>query len=154
VDCYTAALTLLSRRELSARQLRDRLARRKYPADEIDPVITRLTQDGTLDDRRVALASAHLAVVGKRRGRRRILQEIQRLGVSPATAKQAVDEVFAEIDESALLDRAIDRRLKDVDPKSLDRPARARLVRSLVGQGFDADQVYARLRTRAVESDE
>ena len=73
MDCYTAALTLLSRRELSARQLRDRLARRKYAADEIDTVITRLTQDGTLDDRRVALASAHMAAIVKRRGRRRIL---------------------------------------------------------------------------------
>jgi regulatory protein len=154
VDCYTAALTLLARRELSARQLSDRLARRKYAAEEIDPVITRLTQDGALDDRRVALASARHAAIVKRRGRRRILQEIQRLGIGSAIAKQAMDEVFAEVDENALLDRAIQQRLKNVDPKSLDRRARARLVRSLIAQGYDADRVYARLRTRAVESDE
>jgi regulatory protein len=154
VDCYTAALTLLARRELSARQLRDRLARRKYAAEEIDPVITRLTQDGTLDDRRVALASARQAAIVKRRGRRRILQEIQRLGIGSATAKQAVEEVFAEVDENVLLDVAIQQRLKNVDPKSLDRRARARLARSLIAQGHDADRVYARLRTRAVESDE
>ena len=154
MDCYTAALTLLSRRELSTRQLRDRLTRKKYSPDEIAPVITRLTLDGALDDTRVARASARLGAVVKRRGRRRVLQEITQLGIGPATAKRAVDDVFAEIDESALLDRAIDRRLKGIDARALDRRARARLVRSLVGQGFDAGQIYARLRNRGVESDE
>ena len=154
MDCYTAALTLLSRRELSTRQLRDRLTRKKYSPDEIAPVITRLTLDGTLDDTRVARASARLGAVVKRRGRRRVLQEITQLGIGPATAKQAVDDVFAEIDESALLDRAIERRLKGIEARALDGRARARLVRSLVGQGFDAGQIYARLRSRGVESDE
>ena len=154
MDCYTAALTLLSRRELSIRQLRDRLVRRKFSADDIDPVIARLTQDGTLDDRRVARASARLGVVIKRRGRRRVLQEVKQLGIAAATAKEAVDDVFAEIDELALLDRAIERRLKGVAAADLDRHGRARVVRSLVGQGFDASQVYARLRVRGAERDE
>jgi regulatory protein len=154
VDCYTAALTLLSRRELSTRQLRERLTRKKYSPDEIAPVITRLTLDGTLDDTRVARASARLGAIVKRRGRRRVLQEITQLGIGHLIAKQAVDDVFAEIDERAVLDRAIERRLKGVDPSALDRRARARLVRGLVGQGFDAGQVFARLRTRGVESDE
>ena len=41
-DAYTTALTLLSRRELSTRQLRDRLERRHFEPGEIDAVITRL----------------------------------------------------------------------------------------------------------------
>ena len=154
MDCYTAALTLLSRRELSTRQLRDRLIRRKFSTDEIDPVITRLTKDGTLDDGRVARASARLGAVIKRRGRRRVLQEIKQLGIGATTAKEAVDDVFAEVDEIALLDRAIDRRLRGADAATLDRQGRARVVRSLVGQGFDASAVYSRLRNRAAKSDE
>ena len=59
-DSYTAALTLLSRRELSSTQLRQRLARRKFSPHEIEDVVPRLTRDGTLDDRRVALASARV----------------------------------------------------------------------------------------------
>jgi len=153
VDAYTAALTLLSRRELSNRQLRDRLLRRGFPEEEIDRVVDRLVRDGTLDDRRVALASARLGASIKRRGRRRVLQQVQRLGINTETAREAVDEVFSEIDESALLQAAIDRRLKGANPRELDQKATARIVRSLVGQGFDAHAVYARLRKGGAEVD-
>ena len=154
MDALSAALALLSRRELSSQQLRDRLARRKFESDDIDEVVRRLTRDGTLDDRRVALASARLEAAIKRRGRRRVLQHVQQLGISAATAKAAVDEVFGEIDEGALLEHAIERRLKGANPRSLDRTAIARIVRSLVGQGFAPGQVYARLRKKGTEPGE
>lgn len=154
MDAFTIALTLLSRRELSSQQLRDRLARRKFAREEIDAVIRRLTRDGTLDDRRVALASARLQAGIRRRGRRRVLQQVQQLGISAMTAKAAVDEVFGELDESALLENAIERRLKGTDLGSLDRKGMARLVRSLVSQGFEPGQVYSRLRKRGAKTDE
>ena len=138
LDCYTAALTLLLPTRTFDSTASRSTGRRKFSADEIEPVIARLTQDGTLDDRRVARASARLGAVIKRRGRRRVLQEVKQLGIGAATAKEAVDDVFAEVDEIALLDRAIERRLKGVAAADLDRQGRARVVRSLVGQGFDA----------------
>ncbi len=139
---------------MSSQQLRDRLARRKFALEEIDAVIRRLTRDGTLDDRRVALASARLEAGIRRRGRRRVLQQVQQLGISAMTAKAAVDEVFSELDESALLERAIERRLKGADPRSLDRKGMARIVRGLVGQGFEPGQVYSRLRKKRTKTDE
>jgi regulatory protein len=154
VDAFTTALTLLSRRELSSKQLRDRLARRQFEPHVIDDVVQRLTRDGTLDDRRVALASARLEAAVRRRGRRRVLQHVQQLGISAAAAKAAVDEVFGELDESALLEQAIERRLKGANPRSLDRHAVARIVRSLTGQGFEPGQVYARLRRKGAQADE
>ena len=154
MDALTAALALLSRRELSSQQLRDRLARRKFESNDIDEVVRRLTRDGTLDDRRVALASARLEAAIKGRGRRRVMQHVQQLGISAATAKAAVDEVFGELDEGALLEHAIERRLKGASPRSLDRTAIARIVRSLVGQGFAPGQVYAELRKKGTEPGE
>jgi regulatory protein len=146
MDAYTTALTLLSRRELSAAQLRTRLARRKFDTVEIDEAIVRLTKDHTLDDRRVAVAAARMEGAIRRRGRRRVLQRVQQLGVSASVAKSAVDEVFAEIDEAALLEAALERKLKGANPRDLDDKAKARIVRSLVGQGFDASVVLERLR--------
>jgi regulatory protein len=154
VDAYTAALTLLSRRELSTTQLRERLTRRKFEAAAIDEAIQRLTRDGTLDDRRVALAAARMEASIRRRGRRRVLQRLQQLGVGEAVARAAVDEVFAELDESALLDEAIARRVKGAAPSDLDAKDVTRIVRSLVAQGFQPAQVYARLRRRRTEPDE
>jgi regulatory protein len=148
VDAYTTALTLLSRRELSAAQLRTRLARRKFDQPDIDQALDRLSKDRTLDDRRVATAAARLEGAIKQRGRTRVLQRVQRLGVSAGVAKAAVDEVFADIDEKALLDRALEKKLKGADPRILDAKATARVVRSLVAQGFDAGAVFARLRSR------
>jgi regulatory protein len=154
VDAYTTALTLLSRRELSAAQLRERLIRRQFPAEEVASVIDRLVGDRTLDDRRVALASARMAATIKGRGRRRVLQHVQQLGVSSDIAAAAVAEVFGELDEAALLDRAVEKRLKGTVVGALDARGKARLVRQLVAQGFEPGAVFARLRRKAVDPDE
>ena len=154
MDAYTAALTLLSRRELSAKQLRERLLRRKFAPDDVDATIERLRQDRTVDDRRVAVASARMEAAIKGRGRRRVLQHVQGLGVSADVAAAAVDEVFSDVDESALLERALERRLKGVSPRDLDVKARARLVRQLVGHGFAPSVVLARLRRKGRDPDE
>ena len=146
VDAYTTALTLLSRRELSTRQLRERLARRKFDRDAIDAAVERLTRDRTVDDRRVAVASARMEAAIKGRGKRRVLQSIQRLGVSADVAEAAVAEVYGDLDEAALLDRAIEKRLKGTPVRELDDKGKARLIRHLVAQGFDPSQVFARLR--------
>jgi regulatory protein len=143
---YSTALALLARREISVAALRARLLRRGFATDDVDAVVARLKQDGTLDDRRTATAAARLEGAIRLRGKRRVLQKVRALGVDAELAHAAVDSVFADLDETALLDRAIARRLKGQDPKSLDRLATARLVRSLVGQGFSPEQVFARLR--------
>ena len=122
MDAYTTALTLLSRRELSTRQLRDRLTRRQFAPDDIEAAIARLTADRTLDDRRVAMASARLEAAVQRRGRRRVLQHVQQLGIDDDTAKTAVDEVFGDLDEAALLDEAVARRLRGQDRPRSRRP--------------------------------
>jgi SOS response regulatory protein OraA/RecX len=62
-DAYTVALTLLSARELSEAQLRTRLKKRKLNEEDIVAAISRLKDDRTLNDRRVALAGR---VVGGR----------------------------------------------------------------------------------------
>ena len=154
MDAYSTALMLLSRRELSARQVRERLARRKFEPKDIDAALERLTRDRTVDDRRVAVASARLEAAIKGRGKRRVLQSVQRLGIAADIAKTAVDDVFEEVDEASLLDRALDKRLKGAALRDLDAKGKARIVRGLVAQGFAPAQVFARLRRRGVSVDE
>lgn len=148
MDAYTTALTWLARRELSVAQLRIRLARRKFDEQEIEAALSKLASDRTVDDKRVALAAARLEGAIRNRGRRRVLQRVQQLGVSASVARAAVDEVFGDIDERQQLERALERKLKGTSPGELDAKATARVARSLIGQGFDPGQVYARLRAR------
>ena len=145
-DAFTVALTLLSARELSESQLRTRLKRRQIDADDIDAAIARLKADGTLNDRRVAMAVGRMESAIKGRGRARAIQKIRQAGIDGDTADDAVREIFEELDEEALLDQAIARRLRGNAVKDLDDKGRARIMRALVGQGFSFEAVMKRLR--------
>ncbi|MDO8679474.1 MAG: regulatory protein RecX [Acidobacteriota bacterium] len=146
-DAYTTALMLLSARELSEAQMRTRLTRRQLDADEIESAIQKLRHDGTLNDRRVALAAARIESAIRHRGRTRVLQKIRQMGIDGSIAESAVNEVFEEVDEGALLDRAFERRLRGGSPRDLDEKGRARIVRGLAAQGFAIEAILKRLRT-------
>ena len=145
-DAFTIALTLLSARELSESQLRARLIRRKLDPDDIDAALDRLKADGTVNDRRVAVALARIESTIKHRGRSRVIQKVRQAGIDGDTAEDAVREVFEDVDEGALLDRAIERRLRGVSPRDLDDRSRARIVRGLAAQGFSLERILKKLR--------
>jgi regulatory protein len=145
---YVAGLTLLSRRELAEAQLRTRLAKRKFDEDDIDAAVDRLRRERAIDDRRTALACARTEVRIRHRGRARVVRQIEALGIARDVAREAVAEVFAEIDEAALLEQALDRRLRhgaDLGDAAVFR----RVHRYLLGQGFDPGRVTTLLRSRA-----
>jgi regulatory protein len=145
-NAYFLALTLLSARELSESQLRTRLKRREIAEEEIGEAISRLKGDGTLDDRRVARAIARIESAIKHRGRARVIQKIRQAGIDGDTAEDAVREIFEEVDEHALLDRALARRLRGQDVKDLDDKGRARIIRGLAAQGFPLDAILKRIK--------
>ena len=145
-DAYTLALTLLSARELSESQLRTRLKRRDLDPGDIESVIERLKADRTLDDRRVARAIARMESSIKHRGRVRVIQKIRQAGIDAGTADDAVREVFEEVDENDLLERALSRRLRGQAARDLDEKGRARIVRGLVAQGFSMGAILRRLK--------
>jgi regulatory protein len=144
---YVTALGLLARRELAEAQLRTRLAKRKFNDDEIDAAMTRLRRERAVDDRRTALACARTQVRLKHRGRARVVRHIEALGINRDIAREAVAEVFAELDENALLEQALDRRLRHGLLLS-DAAVFRRVHRYLLGQGFDPGRVTELLRRR------
>src|SRR5262245_52342705 len=111
-DTYLTALKMLARRELSEAQLRQQLTRREHPADAIDAALTRLKAERSLDDERVAGAIARSETGLKKRGRYRVLRQIEAAGIAPAIARRVVDETFATIDAEALMNEALARRLR------------------------------------------
>ena len=120
---YAAGLAMLSRRELSEAQVRERLRRKDHPAEAIDAAVGRLKDARALDDRRVALAAARTEAQVRSRGRGYVLRRLQHLGIAAELAEEAVNEVFGALDEQALLDRAIARRLRGpVGPHPRRRP--------------------------------
>ena len=144
---YLSGLKMLARRELSEAQVRSRLARLQFEPDHIEEAVERLLQERAVDDRRVALACARTEVRLRQRGRARVVRQIESLGIGRDIARAAVTEVFAELDEAALLEQALDRRLRR--GATLDDPATARRVhRYLIAQGFDPSRVSVALQSR------
>jgi regulatory protein len=145
VSCYGDALKLLGRRDLSVAGLRDRLAERDHPAEEIDGAISRLLETGALNDGRLARAYIRTASQVKGRGRLRIARELQGLGITREVATEALAEVFADTDERALIERAIQKKLRG-GPRPKTVQERARLYQFLMRQGFTPTGVSAAMR--------
>ena len=83
----------------------------------------------------------------KRRGKLRVSRQIQNAGIAKATARRAVDEVFSDLDPSALLEAALSRRLRGTARITDDKHFQ-RLYRYLVSQGFEHDEVMRVLEAR------
>lgn len=136
---------MLARRELSATAIRTRLEARGFAAADIEAAMARLIASGAIDDRRVARAYVRTAVNVKGRGRLRVLRELHQIGIAKDVAADAIGEVFGELDERALIARALQRKLRG-RAAIPDRNQRARLYQYLVRQGFSPAGVIAALR--------
>lgn len=154
---HAEGLKLLARRELPAAAVRARLEDRGFPPEAVEAAVARLTESGALDDRRVARAYARTAATVKGRGRLRVMRELQQMGVAAPIIAEALGEVFGELDERALITRAIDRKLRGrrapVGPQEL-----ARLYQFLMRQGFSPAGVATALQrlrgSRAMDTDQ
>jgi SOS response regulatory protein OraA/RecX len=146
-DAYVDGLKLAAGRELSETQVRQRLARKGHTPSDIDAAIARLKEERAIDDLRVAETIARTETSTRRRGRLRVRMQIERAGISPATARKAVDDVFGELDADALLDAALTRRMLGRDRIEDDKEFQ-RLYRYLLNQGFDGERVLSALRAR------
>lgn len=145
-DSYTYALGLLARRELSVAQLRQRLARQEFPENDIEDALDRLRASQAVDDGRVARAHARTAARVKGRGRARVVREIEALGIDRTTARDAVAEVFGDVDEDSLLARALDKRLRG--RRIEDAAETRRLHQYLMRQGFEPGKIMRALKDR------
>jgi regulatory protein len=150
MSAYVDGLKMLARRELSEAQVRQRLARRGHDEDAIDQAVARLKSERAIDDARVAAAIARTEASIKRRGKLRVSRQIESAGIARAVARQAVDDVFEDLDPGALIEASLARRLRGDRPIADDREFQ-RLYRYLVGQGFGADEVLRLLRSRSVK---
>ena len=133
-------LWLLGRRDYSEKELRDRLARKETPPDDVDRVIARLGELDLIDDLKVA----KLLVRSKRRkkGIFALRRALRRKGIEGEAARQALEPV-TDATQLAAAERILERhawRFEDRDPK-----ARARAFAFLARRGFPPDVARAAL---------
>ncbi|CAN5706230.1 recombination regulator RecX [soil metagenome] len=143
---------MLARREHSVAEVRSRLVDREHPPGAIDTAIERLLETRALDDHRVARAYARTALTVKGRGRLRIQRELQVMGIAREIAGEAIADVFGDVDERALIEKAIQKKLRG-GKKLVTMQERARVYQFLMRQGFTPAAVSAAMRRFGGSSD-
>ena len=146
-SAYIDGLKMLGRRELSEKQVRQRLARKEHEPDEIEDAVARLREERAINDVRVAEAIVRTETGIRKRGKFRVRMQLERAGIAKDVAKQALDEVFGALDDEALLEGSLRKRLRGRESIADDREFQ-RLFRYLIGQGFESDRVMQALRAR------
>lgn len=143
--CYDAALRILAVRAHSARQLRQKLARRSFESDVVEETLHRLQRDGWLDERAFA-ADVVRSRVRKLHGPRRIERELQAAGLSAEAARSAVREELGNEAADRQLREACEKKLRAMrrrfdDDYLLSDQGRNKLASYLLQQGYEASGV-------------
>jgi regulatory protein len=147
---YDKALKLLGRRDHFRSELADKLRRKGFDDEATERALARLVELDLIDDERLAGRFAELRAVDSGWGPRRLAAELRRRGVD----RHLADRASRLSDE--LVDRALETGVRRVAARARDGwwrlPAgRARLVSSLIGRGFAADQAFEAIARLAAE---
>ena len=144
-DLYAAALRALMRRAHSIFELRTYLERRTEAPIAVRRVLERLKHEKLIDDARYALDFARSRVSLRRQGSRRIAMELRKRGVPDRHIDSAIGQVFADLDEAAIVRKVIERRTRSARGP-LDERKTASLYRTLLRAGFDPGVIRRELR--------
>lgn len=100
---------------------------------------------GYLDDARFAHSYASLRVQQRPIGRHRLERDLWLKKIDKKTADQALDQVFESTPEEALIDRAIEKRIR-LRGKPQTRAEAKKLFDHLLRQGFAFELVGEKVR--------
>ncbi len=149
-DLYAAALHALMRRAYSTHEMKEYLGRRAADESGVTVVVTHLREQGYLDDAKYARDYARLHANSRRQGKFRIARELRARGVPDGHITAALEAVFAETDESALVRARIQKKIAQVRGRAggeIDQKKIASLYRSLMAAGFSADLIRSEIRS-------
>lgn len=133
---FDQALSLLSHREHSKKELTTKLKTRGHEDEEIEAIIERLEEINYLNDERFAEIFVR-SRISKPLGASRIQQELIQKGINSELAKNAISEANADWFE--LAKQLKERRFGE--EVSTDFKEKAKQSRYLQYRGFDFEQI-------------
>ncbi|MCI2284691.1 recombination regulator RecX [Colwellia sp. MSW7] len=133
---------LLARREHSEFELRQKLASREFPAQEIESAIERLLEKGYLSDDRFAQSMCRYRV-NRGYGWRYIANELKQKGVCSTIIQHL--QKNCEIDWYLQAELAYNKRFGESRRENLpiSKKEQAKKIRFLQYRGFSTDEIFA-----------
>jgi regulatory protein len=145
-NAFALILTKLGRRDHTERELVNALAGKGIPEDAIEHAVARARREGLIDDERFARALARNTARSGKRGPRRVVATLRQKGIAPETAQAAAKEAFvvSEGVEAGLVRLALRLFERARDPTLKGK--RGRVLRSLLGRGFELSEAKKALQ--------
>ncbi len=128
---------MLDRRLQPVARIRNKLVERGHSADAVDGVLEQMREQGLYSDRRYAEAFCRDCLLSRSVGRRYLEQKLRDKQVDGQLAKTVASEILDRETETELADRAATVRWQRMRGPA-DYKALAKVVRFLMGRGFDA----------------
>jgi regulatory protein len=148
-ELYDVALRALMRRAHSVQEMKQKLARRTDNELLVRVVMTRLKENGQLDDERYAHQFARHRTQSRKQGQFRIARELRTRGVSDRLINSALEESAAQADPAAMVRQHIERKLKSYrgrkSAEKIDDKKIASIYGSLLRAGFPSDVIRKEL---------
>jgi regulatory protein len=138
-----AALRLLKIRPRSVLEIQQRLARKKFPKNEIDKTITLLKREGLLDDKRFAELWVESRDNTKLIGERLLRLELKRFGVSEDLIEKSLESAKSDLEK---IDQILQSKVKN--PKDLqNQKIKLKLFGFLSRRGFGYSEIQQAVRS-------
>ncbi len=143
---FAAALRLLTRRDRSETELRQKLEQLGFSLSAIESAIEKCREYNYLDDSRYAAERARILMRTGRGVGRKILLDLRRRGINQAIAHQALETAESELSSTELLRDQLKRRFSNFDYASADNRERRRVIGFFQRRGFPLEQIFTILK--------
>jgi regulatory protein len=144
-ELYDVAVRALMRRAHSVHEMKQKLERRSDNKLLVQVVMTRLKENGQIDDALYAKQFARQRTQGRKQGKFRVARDLRARGVPDRHIATALEEAAKETDEGAMVRQRIERKLRSYRGE-IDEKKTASIYSSLLRAGFSADVVRRELK--------
>ncbi len=144
-EAKTAAFTMLTRRIHSEKEVREKLRKKKFPAEVIEKVIARLYEMNLLNDSQFAGALVRDRLKRTPIGKSALKSKLLQKGV----AKETIDAVLngTDLKSEELCAKAAEKKLKSLSKEPDPNKRKQKLAQFLARRGFDWETIRTTLRT-------
>jgi len=147
-DPRAAALRLLTGRDRTEAELRQKLLQLGFSAEQAEDARQYCLGYGYLDDRRYALERARMLLRSGRGVGRRVLFDLRRRGIDEDTAQAALEQASTEFNPHQLLQEQLERHFPGFSFGQAEDRMKRRVISYFQRRGYRLEEIFAVLQER------
>lgn len=143
---FAAALRLLTRRDRSETELRQKLKQLGFSLSSIESAVDKCREYNYLDDNRYAAERARILMRTGRGVGKKIILDLRQRGIDEIIAHNALQTAESEFSSTELLRDQLNRRFSTFNYATADNRERRRVIGFFQRRGFPLEQIFTILK--------